>query len=212
MTSKTPKIAVSGLSCEDVDTVEIRRPWQGYFHVDQRDYQFRRFDGQKSELLTRETYVTGDAVVVLPYDPVRDRVMVIEQFRVAAHVRGDETPWVIECAAGRMDPGETPEQTAIRETREECGLNVDRLIPCANYYPSVGGHTGYFHTFVGVCDIPDEAAGTFGLAEESEDIKTHIVSVPDALDMLENGAFNTGPLILLLLWLAPRRAAFRSAT
>ena len=209
LTKKTPTIRPT-YSAKDVETHDIRVPWRGFFHIDERDFRYRRFDGEQSDLISRATYVTCDAVNVLPYDPVRDRIMLIEQFRIAAHVRGDALPWVIECPAGRIDPGETPEFCARRETHEECGLSIDTLLPVANFYPSVGGYTGYFHTFVGLCDIPDDAAGSHGLKEESEDIKTHIVDFSDALEMLENGDFNTGPLILLLLWLAPRRHTLAS--
>lgn len=204
--SKIPPVVPGhGFTASDVDMREIRQPWVGHYHMDQRDFDYPRFDGTKSGLITRETYVTGEASVILPYDPVRDRIMVIEQFRIAAVVRGDQNPWMIECPAGRIDEGETPEECALRETREECGLTINTLVPAANYYPSVGGNASYFHTFVGLCDIPNGADGVHGLREESEDIKSHIISFADAWTMVENGQFNTGPLIQLILWLGSHR-------
>jgi ADP-ribose pyrophosphatase len=123
------------------------------------DLSHRRFDGGMSPLITREIFISGDAVTVLPYDPVRDRVLLIEQFRTGALGRGDPLPWQLEAIAGRIDPGEAPEDAARREAVEEAGLMLGRLEPVAEYYPSPGAMTEYIYSYVALCDLPDGVAG-----------------------------------------------------
>lgn len=195
------------------DTAETarRQPYAAYFAVEEYDLRFRRFDGSMSESLTRAVFISGDAAVVLPYDPARDRVLVIEQWRAGPHARGDSQPWLIEAVAGRIDGGETPEEAALREAREEAGLTLGRLIPAASYYPSPAAKGEYLYTFIGLADLPDSAAGLGGLPGEGEDIRAHVIPFSRLEEMIGTGEVNNAPLILLALWLAPRRAALQSA-
>lgn len=194
---------------DDITAFDTRRPWSGFYSIQETDYSYPRFDGRQSERIVRATYVTGEAVNVLPYDPVHDRVLLIEQFRLAAHVAGDEHPWKIECVAGRIDPGEAPADCAHRETHEETGLTLNRLLPAASYYPQVGGTTTFFHAYVGLADLSDVTQSHRGLEDEAEDIRTHVIGYDEAMSMLSEGLLDNGPLILLLLWLGSQRASLR---
>ncbi|MBN8194773.1 ADP-ribose diphosphatase, partial [Bacillus sp. NTK074B] len=83
-----------------------------FFAVIEDRLRHRRFGGGMSETVLRAAFLMSDAVTVLPYDPVRDRVMVGEQFRAGPFARGDRNPWSIEAIAGRIDAGEAPETAA----------------------------------------------------------------------------------------------------
>ncbi len=195
----------------DVEVGERRQPYARFFAVEEYDLRHRRFDGSMTGSLNRATFVSGDAAVVLPYDPVRDRVLLVEQFRPGPFARGDRNPWHLEPIAGRIDAGETPEQAARREAVEEAGITLRDLLPVANYYPSPGAKTEFLYTFVGLADLPDTVSGLFGLAEDNEDIRTHVISFARLMDLIEAGEVATAPLILSALWLAPRREALRRA-
>ncbi len=188
---------------------EARIPYKNYFSVAEFDLQVPRFDGALSDTMTRAAFVSGDAVSVLPYDPVLDRVMLVEQFRFGPHIRGDEAPWKLEAIAGRIDAGEAPEQTARREMLEETGVEVGKLFAIADYYPAPGAVTEYMYSYVGLAALPDGAAGVAGLAEEDEDIKSHVLDFADAMEMLRDGAVDTGPLVISLLWLSLHREDIR---
>ncbi len=205
----TPSVVRSASGPDLITTGQARRPYSNYFTIEEHDIQFTRFDGSKSALVNRAAMVGGDAVTVLPYDPVRDRVLMIEQFRFAPYIRGDTRPWMLEPVAGRIDPGETPEQAVHREMAEEAGVPLRELLHVASYYPSPGAWTEYLYTYVGLADLPDGVAGVSGLQEEAEDIKSHILSFSDAMDLLTSGEAETGPLILSMLWLAARRETLR---
>ncbi len=205
---KSPGLATGKIRAQ-VRTIEVREPYRNYFSIQEHDISIPRFEGGFSDVVTRAVFVSGDAVCVLPYDPKRDRVMVIEQFRFGPHVRGDTQPWKLEAIAGRIDPGETPEQTAMRETLEETGLHLRELIKAPCYYPAPGAVAEYMYPFIGLVDLPDDAAGIGGLAVEAEDIKSHILSFEGAMQLLNQGRADTGPLLVSLLWLASHRESIR---
>src|SRR5699024_26962 len=92
----------------DVEVLEVARPWTGYFAVEEYRLRHRLFGGGWSAPISRATLAIGDAVTVVPYDPARDRVLLIEQFRAAMFSRGDPCPWGIEAVAGRLDQETDP--------------------------------------------------------------------------------------------------------
>ncbi len=181
----------------------------GFFALDLWKLRHRRFDGGMSPELTREVFVAGDAVTVLPYDPVRDRVLLVEQLRMGPLGRGDPLPWQLEAIAGRIDPGETPEEAARREAVEEAGLVLGALEKVAEYYPTPGAVTEYLYSYVALCDLPDGVAGVFGAAEESEDIKGHLIGFEQLVEVTSAGEIGNAPLLLTVLWLQRERARLR---
>lgn len=193
----------------DVASLARRWPYANYFAVEEQDLRFCRFDGTESPVLNRAVFISGDAAVVLPYDPVRDRVMVIEQFRAGPFARGDANPWLIEAVAGRIDGGETPEEAARREAGEEAGLTLRALIAGPRYYPSPAAKAEYIYSFIGIADLPDEAAGLGGLASEAEDIRSHVIGFDRLMALLDSGEIDNAPLQLLALWLARERPRLR---
>ncbi len=189
----------------DLTVQASRQPYGQFFAVEEYDLRWRRFDGQMSRVATRAVFVSGDAVTVLPYDPRRDRVLVVEQFRAGPFARGDGQPWQIEAIAGRIDPGETPKQAARREAVEEAGLKLGALRFVAGYYPSPGALSEYIHSYVALVDLPDAAAGVFGLADEHEDIRGHLLGLDQLLALIQSGEVSNSPLILTAWWLAANR-------
>lgn len=181
----------------------------GFFAVEELELRFRRFDGAMSPLVRREVFVGCDAITLLPWDPLRDRVLLVEQMRVAPLVRGEANPWQIEAVAGRIDPGETPEEAARREALEEAGLAVGKLVKAAEYYPTTGAFSEYIYSYIGLCDLPDDAAGVHGVPGEAEDIRGHLLPFAEAMARARAGEFTCAPLLLSLLWLDGAREGLR---
>ncbi len=194
---------------DDLAVLAAEEPYARFFAVREYDLVHRRFDGDMSAPLHRAVFSSGDAAVVLPYDPARDRVLLIEQFRAGPFGRGDPQPWTLEAVAGRIDPGETPEEAARREAMEEAGLVLGRLERAGEYYPSPGMLAEYLYTFVGLADLPDAAAGFGGLHEEQEDIRVHILPFPRLMELVASGEVQAGPLLIATYWLALNRERIR---
>lgn len=202
--------APGGLTRSDVLTVQSAQPYTDYFAVEQQVLRFRQFDGQMGPEVTLASFKATDAALVLPYDPVRDRVMMVEQFRMGPYVRGDRVPWQLEPIAGRVDAGETPDQTARREAQEEAGLDLHDLRLIMRGYPSPGCMNEYYHIYLGLADLPDEIAGVGGLESETENIRSHLFSFDQAMDMFDQGKLRVVPLVNALLWLARHREHLRA--
>lgn len=185
----------------DVEIRRIERPFVGFFALERHRLRHRRFDGSISGEIERLVFASGDAVTVLPYDPRRDRVLLIEQFRAGPHARKDRLPWCLEAIAGRCDATESLEATARREAREEAGLELGRVEPILGYYPTPALAAEHITSFVGEADLGGEH-GVFGLASEHEDIRAFAVPRGEAMAALASGEVNNAPLAVSLLWLA----------
>ena len=183
--------------------------YQGFFSVEERSLSYRKFNNEQSAVVTRSALISSDAVIVLPYDPINDRVLLIEQFRTGPYVKGDEEPWVLEPIAGLIDADETPENAGIREAQEEAHLELKTLELVARSYPSPGISTEFFHQYVGIVELPKSTDLIAGLSSENEDIRSHIFEYLQFSEMIKSGKINVGPAILLGLWVSENRNRLR---
>ena len=208
---ENPTSPGSNLGPKIVTSYANRTVYNGFFSVKEYDLSFTKFDGSKSEIVTRSALISFDAVIVLPYDPVHDRVLLVEQFRAGPFARQEENPWCLEPIAGLIDQGETPEEAGLREAHEEAGLTLSRLELVACSYPSPGISNEFFHQYIGITSLPETTSLVSGLVSEAEDIRSHIFCFSDFLKMIEAGQITVGPAILLGLWLAQHRDKLRAA-
>lgn len=185
-----------------VRILERRRVHDGFYKFDALQLQHERFDGGWTGPLRRELLVQRTAVAVLPYDPGQDLVVLVEQFRTGCVDLPGE-PWLIEAVAGLVEPGETPEQVAAREVREETGLAIGRLASVCQYHASPGGTSERVQVFV--AEIRAAAGGVFGVAHEDEDIRTHVLPAEQAFAMVADGRIIAANGVIPILWLQLHR-------
>ncbi len=192
----------------DVEVVEREICYRGIFQMERMRMRYRRFDGGWTRVLNRELFVRGTAVAVLPYDPVRDEIVLIEQFRCAAYAAGRH-PWMIEIVAGMTDHNEPPEEVARRETAEETGLSLQALEPIAELMPSPGALVESVAIYCGRVDAA-QAHGLHGLAAEDEDIRVFTMPAEQALALVAERRIDTSTTLVALQWLALNRASLRA--
>lgn len=180
----------------------------GVFRLARLRLAHELFGGGMSRPLTRELFERGHAVAVLPYDPVRDAVVLIEQFRVGALERA-AGPWLVEIVAGVIDGDEAPEAVARREAVEEAGLRLGRVAPICRFYVSPGGTSESIQLFCGEVDA-GAAGGIHGLAEEGEDIRVFVEPFAAALRRLADGSIDSASPVIALQWLALNRERLRA--
>ena len=186
-------------SADDVDVIAQEPLYQGFFKMVKYRFRHRLFAGGWSEPLDREMFERGHAAAMLPYDPVTDQVVLVEQFRVGA-MAADCSPWQLEIVAGIIEPGEQADDVVRRESVEEAGLEVGQLHKITRYLSSSGGCSETLDIFVGEVDST-KAEGIHGLIEEGEDIKVHVVSREDAYRWVESGKIENAASIIALQWL-----------
>ena len=190
-----------------VDVVRREKCYQGFYQLDRLHLRHELFAGGMSNEISREVFVRHDAVCMLPYDPQRDEVVLIEQFRVGV-LGKTANPWLIELVAGLIDKDEQPEEVAHREAQEEAGLTISALWPMTRYFPSPGGSTEFVHLFLGRCDSRG-VGGLHGLVEEGEDIRVSVWAFEDALQAVRDGRISNAASIIALQWLALNRVEVR---
>ena len=200
---KTPAAAPEG-----VEIVECRTAYSGFFRLCSYRRRHRLFAGGWTPVISRELFERGHAAAVLPYDPDLDRVVLVEQFRIGA-LQAEGGPWLVECVAGMIEPGEAPEAVARREALEEAGCQLKDLEQIFEYLVSPGGTSECITLYCGRVDASD-AGGIHGLAEEHEDIRVVPVSFAKAMEMLREGRINSAAPIIAMQWLAMNRDWLRS--
>lgn len=189
------------------EILERRRLFDGFYAFDQLVVRHEKFAGGWSPPLRRELLVQRNAVAVLPFDPRADVVVLIEQFRTGA-IDAEDGPWLLEGVAGLCEPGETPEEVARREIREEAGLEAGRLARVGRYRSSPGGTSELVDVFVAEVTAPREA-GVFGLDSEHEDIRTVPIAPEEAFAAVAEGRIVAATAVVPLLWLEAHRPRLR---
>ncbi len=185
---------------DDVDIIARANVYQGYFRIDRYRLRHRLHDGRDSPALEREVFERGHVAAVLPVDPVRDELVLIEQFRAGAYAAGWQ-PWLLECVAGIVEDGESSEEVARREAREEANCVISDLVPVHRFLSSPGASSETV-TLYGGRTRTGGLGGVHGLPEEGEDIKVHVMSVSSALALLRRGRIVNAKTLVALQWLA----------
>ena len=180
---------------------------RGFMKLAKYTVRHERFDGSMIGPFTRELVLRTTAVGVLPYDPVTDKILLIEQFRLAAQLAGMPA-WQREVIAGISDKDETPEDLARREAIEEANCKVTEMVEMARFLLSPGMSNEMLILFCGRMDS-SQATGVHGLANEHEDIRSTLFDAKEIPALIEHGTTGNGPLMLALYWMQANRERLR---
>ena len=199
MIKANPKKNISSPSKVELkNTVNV---FDGHLQIKKYHLRHELFQGGWSQTLCREVMSQGStAVAVLPFDPYRQEIVLIEQFRIGAWASQSDNPWIIECVAGLSEDGENAEDVAIRETLEESGCSILRLHPIATYYTTPGCSDQKVELFCGEIDSKG-VYGVHGIKDEGEDIRASAWPINQAFNMLNEGTICNSMTIIALQWL-----------
>ncbi|MEY4684510.1 MAG: hypothetical protein RLZ25_969 [Pseudomonadota bacterium] len=193
---------------QDVEVLERRIEYEGFFNLSTFRLRHTLYAGGWSREITRELFHRGACVAVLPYDPIRDEVLLIEQFRIGALGQKDN-PWLTEIVAGGIEPGETPEDVALREAGEEAGLSLTHLHRIGSFFTSPGGTGERVTLFVGLLEGPLNG-GVHGLVDEVEDIRSFTISLDEAGKAVASGVIDSMIPAYAIQWLISNRSLFKA--
>ena len=202
---------------DDVELIKKETPFKGFFQIDRYHLRHRRFDGSWSPVMDREIFERRHAAGCLLFDPDLDVMLFIEQFRPGAYAahghdlyEGEHSPWLIECVAGIIESGESPESLIRREAVEEAGVSVGQMEKIAHYLVSPGGTSESITLFMGQIDASN-AGGLHGLDVEHEDIRAFTMPTVDAIAWLDSGAIDNAMTLIAMQWFKMNVTRLRKA-
>jgi len=181
--------------------------YKGFFRLEKYQLRHTLFQGGWGEEITRELFMRGNCVAVLLYDPNRDEVVLIEQFRAGAILNPDRA-WLLEIVAGAIEEGETAEDVAYRESVEEAGCEIKELALINEFYTTPGGASERISLFLGIVDTSN-VGGVHGLDDEHEDILVSVAKFDEVFKMVEDGRIESGIPIIAIQWLYINRGKLR---
>jgi len=190
-----------------VEILEKRVCYQGFFRLDKYRLRHRLYDGTMSSIIERELFERGHAAAALLYDPVRDELVILEQFRIGA-LEAEGGPWLFEIVAGMIEPGESAEFVVRREAYEEAGCCILALEFICEYLVSPGGTSERISLYCAKVDA-EGVGGVHGLADENEDIRVQAVAFDEVWQWFEEGRINSASPIIALQWLVMHRESLR---
>jgi ADP-ribose pyrophosphatase len=171
-----------------------------YYNYDR--YRFR-FPGAEAEVARMVLHV-GRVVAVITVDLARDEIVLLRQFRLAAHFATGQGE-MVEIVAGGVNDGEDLLQAARRECVEEIAIEPQCLVPLFRFMPAPGVDHELATMFLATVDA-EKAPMRAGAANESEETMPFRVPIDDALAALAAGTFVNGYTVIALQWLALNRA------
>lgn len=193
---------MSKLENAKVEIVEDKTLSDDWYHLRKVTFDYTNSRGEVHRL-SRECYDRGHGATILLYDPQRQVVVLVKQFRMPAYVAG-HSGWVIETPAGLLD-GDHPEEAIRREAVEETGYEVREVRFLFECFMSPGAVTERIHFFYAPIDLSHQVHDGGGLDEEHEDIEVLEIPLDNALVMIGTGEICDGKTIMLLQWAALNR-------
>lgn len=169
--------------------------YQGFFHIEA--YQLQRLTDQAE--LTRYVVQRPDAAVILLYNQEEDGFYFVKQLRAPALQR-EADPYLLELPAGVLEAGEEPEQTIIREAREETGFAVDKPRFVAAFYASPGTFSEKIHAYYAAVTHRQQIDKGGGLESEAEDIELQLIPRLTVYQYMDTGTLVDAKTLISLYW------------
>ena len=144
-------------------------------------------------------------VAVMVENTEQNSIIMVKQFRYSSTKHSSTRGWTLEIVGGLIDPGESPEQCALRETLEETGYRLPSIEKWTAFHPSLGVSDEYVHLYYGQVTSKDRIETGGGLAHENEDLEVLEMSLVELMAQVESGQLTDSKSVIALLWLSLRK-------
>ena len=172
--------------------------YDGFFKMNEISLKYKKYDGSWSNEIKRELFGGAQVSAVLPFDPIKKKIVLIQQFRPGT-ISKNTNNYLNEIVAGIIDPGESPEIAAKRECLEETGYKIKKLTPIQGYFPAPGSSESFYHLFLGEVDSKN-GKKIMGLDNENEDILVESFKINQVKKMMQEGKFINGLTLIAIQW------------
>jgi len=170
----------------------------GFFKLHEINFNHKKHNGEWNNNVSREVFSGAHVGAILPYDPIKKKIILIKQFRPGL-IKRKQDPLTLEIAAGIIDEGETPIQTANRECMEETGCKAKNISEILSYYPAPGSSESYYHLYLGEVDA-FEGEKLMGQEHENEDILVKCYGIKEVRELLKKKKIINGITLIALQW------------
>ena len=175
-----------------------KKIYNGFFSMHELTFSHLKHNGDWNKEVKREIFGGAHVSTVLPYDPIKKKILLLQQFRPGVLLR-KENPMLIEIVAGIIDKGENPSDAARRECLEETGCKISELHNICSYYPAPGSSESFYHLFLGEVNS-FEGERIFGQEDENEDILVKSYEIEEVKKLLMTNKIINGLTIIALQW------------
>lgn len=180
-----------------IDIVKDETLSKNWYHLRNVTFDYTGSTGETVRL-KREVYDRGNGATILLFDPKRQTVVLVRQFRMPAYLN-NHSGWMIETPAGLLD-GDHPAEAIRREVMEETGYVVHDVRPIFRSFMSPGAVTEIIHFFVALIDAGERQTDGGGLDSEHEDIEVLEIGLGQASAMIDSGEICDAKTIMLIQW------------
>lgn len=182
------------------EILKRERMYEGDCRADRYQVRHEKMANRGTDSYAREIFTIGPVAAVLPYDPLRHEIVLVEQFRAGAMVAGEKNPWILEPPAGLICPPDTPEKTARTEAWEEARCVIKELIPLFRMHPSPGNVSQLTRIYAGRTST-EKIGGICSISEVNEETRPRVFSVGAISGLLSRGRIVNGVTIIALQWM-----------
>lgn len=194
------KFVIKKFNDNDVRILNSTVIYQGFCRLEKYLLKTRLFSGDWSPPYEREILVKNNAVAALLYDPKIKSIVLVEQFRLGAYKCGEDSPWLLEIAAGQIPHDMTNEEALAKEVFEETGLTVENPTLIYHYYISPGLNSEKMFLYYAEVDS-SQVKNRSGVLVEHEDIVVRVISLDEVLNFLSSGKIQSAVTIIAIQWL-----------
>ena len=178
--------------------IDKKNIYDGFFKMHEVTLKYQKYDGSWTNNIKRELFGGAQVSAVLPYDPIKKEIVLIQQFRPGT-ISKNFDHYLNEIVAGIIDKGEDPESAAVRECLEETGCRVKKLIPIQGYFPAPGSSESFYYLYLGEIET-FKGSRIMGMENENEDIFVKSYKIEDVKEKMKNGKFLNGLTLIALQW------------
>lgn len=170
------------------------KSYDGFNKINNYLFEFNNFTNTQKLLCEKEIFERKDAIAIVLYDDVNDKLLLIQQFRPGCYIKKN-IMYPFEIVAGLIDKNESMEQTIIREAKEESSAVITKIIKLCSFFPEISFSTREIHIFCGKFDST-KIKEFAGLKSEGEDTKISLFSSQQVRSILrKNEIINSHTII-----------------
>ena len=170
----------------------------GFFKMNEVTLKYKKYDGSWTDNIKRELFGGAQVAAVLPFDPIKKEIVLIQQFRIGTIFQTNDN-YLNEIVAGNIDNEETPEKAAKRECFEETGCEIKKLLPIQSFFPAPGSSESFYHLFLGEIET-FKGTKIMGMENENEDILVKSYKLDEVMKMIKEGKIINGLTLVALQW------------